>query len=40
MIKVTNTNIKDLKIIESFIHIDERGYFFESFNKKENDSNE
>jgi dTDP-4-dehydrorhamnose 3,5-epimerase len=32
--KVTDTNITDVKIIESTIFEDERGFFFESFNHK------
>ena len=35
MIKVTNTNIVDLKIIEPQVFEDDRGYFFESFNQNE-----
>ncbi|HEB62692.1 MAG TPA: dTDP-4-dehydrorhamnose 3,5-epimerase [Bacteroidetes bacterium] len=33
--KLTTTFIKDLLIIEPDVFIDERGYFLESFNKKE-----
>jgi dTDP-4-dehydrorhamnose 3,5-epimerase len=35
MIDVISANIKEVKIIESKIHIDERGYFFESFNQNQ-----
>jgi dTDP-4-dehydrorhamnose 3,5-epimerase len=33
--KVINTKIPDVKIIEPTVYADERGYFFESFNKKD-----
>ena len=33
--KVTDTSIPDVKIIEPTIHEDERGFFFESFNQKQ-----
>jgi dTDP-4-dehydrorhamnose 3,5-epimerase len=32
--KVVSTNLKDCYIIEPSVYKDERGYFFESFNKK------
>jgi len=32
--KVTDTNIPDVKIIEPTVYEDERGFFFESFNHK------
>ena len=35
MIKVIDTEIKEVKIIEPQIHEDERGCFFESYNEKE-----
>jgi len=35
MINVIDTNIKEVKIIEPKIHNDNRGYFFESYNKNE-----
>lgn len=35
MIKVIDTEIKEVKIIEPQINKDERGYFFESYNEKE-----
>jgi dTDP-4-dehydrorhamnose 3,5-epimerase len=31
--EIIETNIKDVKIIKQTVHRDERGYFFESFNK-------
>lgn len=31
---ITKTKIKDLLIIDPFVHSDERGYFLESFNQK------
>lgn len=34
-IKKLNTNIKDLFIIEPYLFKDNRGYFFESYNKKD-----
>ena len=33
--KVTDTKIPDVKIIEPTVFDDERGFFFESFNHKE-----
>tara|TARA_B100000073_G_C23592345_1_gene516844 strand:- start:245 stop:766 length:522 start_codon:yes stop_codon:yes gene_type:complete len=35
MIKITETHIEDLKIIEPQVFNDQRGYFFESFNTRE-----
>ena len=35
MIKVTTLKIPELKVIEPEIFMDERGYFFESFNQKD-----
>ena len=35
MIKIIDTNIKDVKIIKPQIFNDHRGYFFESFNSNE-----
>ena len=35
MIKVIDTEIKEVKIIEPQIFKDHRGYFFESYNEKE-----
>ena len=32
--KITNTNIEGLVIIEPKVFLDDRGYFFESFNQK------
>ena len=36
--KIINTNIKDVKILEPTIYSDPRGCFFESFNKKKFES--
>ena len=35
MIKIIDTNIKDVKIIEPQIFKDKRGHFFESYNESE-----
>ena len=35
MINIIDTNIEDVKIIDPQIHNDNRGYFFESYNKEE-----
>ncbi len=35
MIKIINTEISDVKIIEPKVHFDKRGYFIESFNQEE-----
>jgi dTDP-4-dehydrorhamnose 3,5-epimerase len=35
MIKVFDTKIKEVKLIEPNIFEDDRGYFFESYNEKE-----
>jgi dTDP-4-dehydrorhamnose 3,5-epimerase len=37
--KLTNTPLKDLLIIEPKVHVDSRGYFMESYNKKLFDAN-
>ena len=35
MINIINTKIEDVKIIEPKVHLDDRGYFFESYNQNE-----
>ena len=33
--KIVNTDIKDVKLIEPCLYEDKRGYFYESYNEKE-----